>query len=133
MNTQNFCENIVVRPSALDGALVVSTNATEVGAYVDLSDTVGDICAIVTHAALVAAKELTVQIYCADNSTGTDAVKISEAVYTEPSTGTPKAGVIKVKALRNPDKKYYNVKITTDTTTAIAVTGSLAGFGRYSD
>lgn len=88
--------------------------------YIDCS-TYGELFANVSIGALAAEKKVTVKIYSADDTSGTNAAEAGSAVYTAPTGGATSATVLCSAMIIPSRKRYYAVKVSNDAAAAVPI------------
>lgn len=121
MNREHEEEQIarLVLPQAM------AYGATITGAYKSLQNGAKDVCFNAVIGALAAGKKLTVEVFEADDDSGTNAAEIAaaESVFTAPGGGATEAQVLISMPLALFSKPYATVKLTND-----AASGSVLGY-----
>lgn len=91
--------------------------------YIDCSD-ISEIQFVVQFGALAATKKLTIDLYCADDTSATNAEKDDTVVVTSP-TGGLTSGEAVVSAMIIPGRRrYYAVKVTNDAASAVLISAA---------
>jgi hypothetical protein len=99
----------------------MTAGATVTGTYVPLTGGGKEALFKVNFGALPEAKSVTVEVFEADDASGTNAAELTSAqtVYTAPTGGVASGKILVSVKLSEFEKEYATVKVTNDKATAL--------------